>query len=120
MNNIVILDKEMLSKLYSKGYSMKEISELFGCSVGKVHKYFHLYNIKPRPFGMKNEFGRIKNSMSKMGKPSPTKGKKLTKEHIEKLKNKTRTDETKEKIRQSKLKKGIGHKKERNDDISIM
>ena len=37
--------KEELIKYYSLGFSMKEIGDYLGCSTGKIHKYFHLYNI---------------------------------------------------------------------------
>lgn len=46
--NKIVPEKEILSKLYSKGYSMKEISEMLEMSVGKIHKYFVIYEIKPR------------------------------------------------------------------------
>lgn len=103
--------KEELSNYYALGYSMKEIGEYLGYSAGKIHKYFHIYNIKPRQFGMKNEFARKKVSQSKKGKISPLRGKKLSKEHIEKLKNKIVSEETKKKISIAHTKKGIGHKK---------
>jgi hypothetical protein len=64
---------------------------------------------------MKNEFARKKVSQSKKGKISPLRGKKLSKEHIEKLKNKIVSEETKEKISIAHTKKGIGHKKKRKD-----
>ena len=119
MNNFGI-KKEMLSKLYAKGYSMKEISEFYDCSVGTIHKIFHEFNIIPRHWGMKNEFAKIKVSISKTGKPSPTKGKKTSEEQKQKLKSRVITEDWKNKISQSKLRKGVGHKKARKDGyISI-
>lgn len=115
MNNTNIPSKHELEKYYSIGYSMEEIGQHLGYSTGKIFKYFHLYNIKTRNWGMKNEFARIKNSKSKIGKPSPLKGRKLTKEHIEKLKNRIVSQETKNKIIEKNTKKGIGHKKKRKD-----
>lgn len=53
MNN-TFPTKEELSKYYGLGYSMKEIGEYLGYSAGKIHKYFHIYNLKPRQWGMKN------------------------------------------------------------------
>lgn len=94
---------------------MKEIGELLNCSAGKIHKLFHEFGITPRPWGMKNEFAKIKTSNNKKGKPLPTKGKKMSEEQKQKLKNRIITEEWREKIRQSKLQKGVGHKKARHD-----
>ena len=100
--NKTIPTKEELSRYYSLGYSMKEIGIYLGISTGKIHKYFHIYNIIPREKLSKNEFAKIKISKKAKTRPSPMKNKKLSKE-------------TKEKISQSHLKKGIGHKKKRGD-----
>lgn len=107
--------KEELSKYYALGYSMKEIGEYLGYSAGKIHKYFHIYHIKPRQWGMKNEFARKKALQSKKRKTSSLRGKKISKEHIEKLKNKIVSEETKKKMSIAHTKKGIGHKKKRKD-----
>lgn len=97
-----IPSKEEIKHFYSLGYSMKEIGEYLGYSVGKIHKYFHLYNIKPRNWGSNNEFAKIKISNSKKGKPAPNKNKKLS-------------EVTKKKMSEAKTKKGVGHKKKRKD-----
>lgn len=101
MNNMRIPDKEELSKFYSLGYSMKEIADNLDMSVGKVHKYFVIYNIKPRNWGSKNEYAREKISNANKGNKYALGSK--------------RTEEQKEKIRIASTKKGIGHKKTRKD-----
>lgn len=105
--NKSIPDKEEISKLYFLGYSMKEIGDYLGYSAGKIHKYFHLYNIVPRNFGGNNEFARIKISNSLKGKPSPRKNTKLS-------------ESTKEKISKANTQKGIGHKKTRKDGYNYI
>ena len=60
-NNTRIPDKEELSKFYSLGYSMKEIADYLEMSVGKIHKYFVIYKIKPR----KNMTDKAKEKISK-------------------------------------------------------
>lgn len=95
MNNKRIPNKEELKKYYSLGYSMKEIAGYLDMSVGKIHKYFHIYDIKPRNWGSKNEYAKEKIS-------NANKGKKYALGH-------KRTDEQKEKMRISKS-KGIGKK----------
>ena len=92
--------KEELIKLYSLGYSMKEIGETLGYSVGKIHKYFHLYEIPTREQGSTNEFARIKISKANTGKSH---------------KGFTLSDEAKQKISKAREIKGIGHKKKRKD-----
>lgn len=105
--NKTIPNKEQLIEYYSKGYSMKEIGELLGYSVGKIYKYFKIYEIKPRNWGSNNEFAKIKISNAMKGRPSPTKNRKMS-------------DETKKKLSIAKTKKGVGHKKTRKDGyISI-
>ena len=100
--NKIIPTKEELTKYYSLGYSMKEIGIYLGISTGKIHKYFHIYNIIPREKLSKNEFAKIKISEKAKARPSLMKNKKIS-------------EITKEKISQSHLKKGIGHKKKRTD-----
>lgn len=102
MNNFDVLDKNKLRDYYSKGYSMRDIGDMFGCSASKVHKYLHLYNIKTRPKGLTTELSKKKFSKSVEGRPSPRKNVKLT-------------EETKRKLSIAKTKKGIGHKKTRQD-----
>lgn len=92
--------KEFLSKYYSLGYSMKDIADSLNMSVGKIHKYFHIYEIKPREWGSQSSFAKEKISVSQKGKT-----------HI----GHKHTKETKEKLSKLKLKKGIGHKKLRSD-----
>lgn len=99
--NKKIPTKEELSKYYSSGYSMKEIGQYLGMATGKIHKYFHIYNITPRNCGSKNDYAREKISNANKGKKYVLGSK--------------RTDEQKEKIRIARTKKGIGHKKERKD-----
>lgn len=96
-----IPSKEEIKKLYSLGYSMKEIGEYLECSSATICKYFKKYQIIPRKSGI-NEISKIKMINSKKGKPSKLKGIKLS-------------DETKKKMSISKIKKGIGHKKTRKD-----
>lgn len=98
-NNMSIPSKEQLSNLYFKGYSMKEIANMLNMSVGKIHKYFHLYNIIPRP--IMNETTKEKISKKQKGKQYAL-GYKFTKEQ-------------KQKLSKAKQIKGIGHKKKRKD-----
>lgn len=65
-NNTSIPDKEQLSNLYSLGYSMNYIAKYLKMSIGKIHKYFHLYNIEVRP--RINEFTKENISKSQKGK----------------------------------------------------
>lgn len=98
-NNRRIPSKAELSKIYSLGYSMKDIADYLDMSVGKIHKYFVIYEIKPR----KSLSSIAKEKISNANKNnSYAKGNKAS-------------DETKEKIRKSRLKKGVGHKKLRKD-----
>ena len=83
--NKITPTKEELNNYYSKGYSMKEIGYYLGMSAGKIHKLFHLYNIKPRMWGSRNEYAKKKISISKKGKISPLKGTKLKAETKEKM-----------------------------------
>lgn len=101
MNNMSIPSKEELSKYYSLGYSMQEIANYLDMSVGKIHKYFAVYEITPR-----------KNNFTFKGKCHS----KETKEKISAIhKNKIVSDETREKLKNIKTKKGVGHKKTRAD-----
>lgn len=97
-------NKEELEHYYSLGYSMKEIGNILNMATGKIHKYFHIYNIQTRNWGSNNKFAKIKISIANTGKThyySPT-------------------EEAKKKISEAKKIKGIGHKKKRNDGyISI-
>ena len=104
MNNMRIPEKEELNKFYSLGYSMKEIAMYLDMSVGKIHKYFVMYEIKPR----KHLNDYAKGKISEANKNNKYK------------KDKKATNETKEKLKMAKLKKGVGHKKIRKDGyISI-
>lgn len=78
--NKSIPKKEDLIRYYLSGYSMKEIGESLGFSTGKIHKYFHIYNIEPRKAGSDNEFARIKMSKSLKGRTSPRKNIRLSEE----------------------------------------
>lgn len=101
MSNFRKPTKEELSKYYSLGYSMKEIADYLSMSVGKIHKYFKLYEIIPRCWGSKNEFAKKKISKALKGKKNAL-GIKRTPEQIEKS-------------RYKQLQRGIGHKKQRGD-----
>ena len=67
MNNRRIPNKEELIKLYSLGYSMKDIADILGMSVGKIHKYFRFYDITPRNNGSNNAYARKKISNANKG-----------------------------------------------------
>lgn len=99
MANMRIPTKEELSKPYSLGYSMKEIAEYLDMSVGKIHKYFVIYEIKPRKHLTASTKAKIGNANKNN---NYRKGKKAT-------------DSTREKIRNARTKKGVGHKKTRKD-----
>lgn len=105
--NKSIPKKEDLIRYYLSGYSMKEIGETLGFSTGKIHKYFHIYNIEPRNWGSNNEFARIKMSKSLKGRTSPRKNIRLS-------------EEEKRKLSIAKTKKGIGHKKKRKDGYNYI
>lgn len=97
-------DKEELEHYYSLGYSMKEIGNILNMATGKIHKYFHIYNIQTRKSGSDNVFAKIKISIANTGKSHSY----------------VPTEETKKKISEAKKIKGIGHKKKRKDGyISI-
>jgi hypothetical protein len=78
---------------------MNEIAKELNMSIGKIHKYFKIYCIEPR----KNLTDASKAKISIANKNNNFK------------KGKKATNETKEKLRVAKLKKGIGHKKTRKD-----
>lgn len=99
MNNMSIPTKKQLSDSYALGYSMREIANYLNMSVGKIHKYFRLYNIIPRP--RSNEISKKKISKAQRGNRYAL-GNKLTEEH-------------KQRISLANQIKGIGHKKKRKD-----
>lgn len=101
MNNLEIPKKEILVSLYSKGYSMKEIGKILNMASGKIHKYFHLYEIDTRNWGSQNEFAKTKISNAQKGKKYAL--------------GKKRTEEQKQKLSKAKQLKGIGCKKQRKD-----
>lgn len=96
------IDIELVKRLYwDDSKSMKEIADIIGCSVGKIHKEFIRNSIPARP--------RYKGMLGK-------KHSKKVCEIISKChKNKKISDETKKKISDANTKGGIGHKKKRND-----
>ena len=96
MPNRSVPSKEELSKMYALGYSIKEIAHYLNMSVGKVYKYFNIYNIKTRKPGLNSD--RLKENFRNkvVGRPSKRKGINLS-------------EETKEKMRISKS-NGIGAK----------
>ena len=48
MSNSTIYSKAFLQDLYDKGFSMRKISVLLECSVGKIHRLMTAYGIKPK------------------------------------------------------------------------
>ena len=98
MNKVVPKEQELLD-LYAQEYSIGDIAKKLDMSVGKIYKYFKIYNIETRKTLSKKAREQISNANK--GKKHP-KGYKLT-------------NKTKEKIRMKCLKKGIGHKKTRAD-----
>lgn len=97
--NKVIPQKQQLMDLYLQEYSIGDIAKKLNMSVGKIYKFFRIYNIETR----KKLSEKAKKQIGKANK-----GNEHSKGH--KLK-----EETKEKLRISHLKKGIGHKKLRTD-----
>ncbi len=93
----------LISDYIENQMTMKEISQKHSIAVGTVYNYMRKYHIKSRKAMTERTKSRI--SMSNMGKPSPNKGKKLSKETIEKMR----------KSKLGKLKNGIGHRKKRLD-----
>jgi hypothetical protein len=77
--------KKEIIYYYDLGYSMKEIGERLDMATGKIYKYFHYYNIKPREKLSKNFFARKKISEKAKKRTSPMKGKKITRETQEKI-----------------------------------
>lgn len=101
MNNLKIPTKDELETLYLQNYSMKQIGEILNMATGKIHKYFHIYNINPRNKSELMETLKIKISQVNKGNHYRS-GMKNSKEH-------------RKKISQAKKIKGIGHKKKRSD-----
>lgn len=97
--NRTIPSKETLEYYYNQEFSMQEIANELKMSVGKIHKYFKIYDIKPR----KNMSSRAIRKISLANKGNTYW---LGKHH---------TEETKQKLSRLKTKKGIGHKKLRSD-----
>lgn len=99
MNNMSIPEKDELERLYASGYSMKEIGVQLNMAVGKIHKYFGIYGIKPRePI---NEITKEKISQANKGN-TYRKGHKAS-------------EVTKRRLSEAKSQRGIGHKKKRCD-----
>lgn len=98
MNNR-IPEKDELERLYSLGHSMSEIAELLNMAVGKIHRYFTIYEIEPR----KHLNERAKEKISRANKGNTFK------------KGHKASEETKQKISVANSLKGIGHKKTRTD-----
>ena len=48
MRNTTIYTKELLLSLYEKGLAMREIAEVLGCAVGKIHRLMTEYGIRPK------------------------------------------------------------------------
>lgn len=97
-----VIDVHRLRKLYLDDLKpMHQIADIMGFSVGKIYKEIKLNNIPTRPQrkGMlgKKHSKRVCDIISKTHK-----GKKLS-------------NETKEKLRETHIKGGIGHKKYRSD-----
>lgn len=98
------IDREILSKEYiDNELTMKEISQKYKVAIGSVYNYIKRYGIKSRERITERTKQRI--SVSNKGRPSSNKGKRLSKETIEKIR----------KSHLGKLPNGIGHKKIRGD-----
>jgi len=98
------IDKETLTEEYiTNELSMKEIAIKYNMAIGSVFKYIHSYNIPVRKEVTEKSKAKFREKM--VGRPSKLRGRKLSKETIEKIKT--------SKI--GKLKNGIGHKKIRKD-----
>lgn len=102
-----MLDEKVLRKLYLEDkLSIKDIAEQLEVAVGTVFNYLKKYDIQTRP--SINEYGVRKMSLSKKGKPSKLKGRKLS-------------AETKRKISEARKGKYLknskygGHTKQRKD-----
>lgn len=101
--NREIPEKATLENLYNKEYSIQDISIILDMSVGKIYKFFKLYNIPTR----KSLSQKAKKQISKSNKG-----------HIPYNKGKNLSEETKQKMskkRKEKYSVGIGHKKQRKD-----
>lgn len=96
MNNVDIPLKDELQSLYNKEYSIKDIANLLGMSVGKIYKYFKIYGITTRKQGLSTEKALREFRYKRKIKPWSSK-------------NVKRSAETKEKISISKS-AGIGKK----------
>ena len=99
MNNTRIPEKDELERLYASGRSISEIAELLDMAVGKIHRYFTIYEIEPR----KHLNNRAKEKISRANKGNSFgKGHKVS-------------EYGKRKISEANSLKGIGHKKIRAD-----
>lgn len=99
--NRVYPNKEELINYYNKGYTMQEIGQILNMATGKIHKYFHIYNIEVRPKGTKSKFAKEKLSNSQKGNKYRL--------------GTTQSEQTKQKLSILHKKGGIGHKKKRQD-----
>ena len=63
---------------------MEEIGKILGMSTGKIHKYFHIYDIETREDGSKSDIARKKISNAQKGKKYAL-GIKRTEEYKEKI-----------------------------------
>lgn len=107
MNYKPLINKEELEKLYiGEQKTIKQISEIYGVSVGAVHKYLIEFNIPRRSKGYpKNKYHMSEENKQKL---------------INIKKGSHPSDESKKKISEAKFKGGIGYKKKRSDGyISI-
>lgn len=98
------VSKEELQEDYWRdGLTMKEISELHGVSVGKIHKLFHVYQIPIKSFKHYAKEGKFNQSEESRKKISMAN------------KGKVVSESTRYKISESHKIQGIGHKKKRKD-----
>ena len=96
-----VIDKDVLLYLYNeKGLAMNKIAIELNVSVGKVFNDMKFYGIESRKYLTDSQKKAI--SEKNKGKPSPMKGKHLSKETIKKMSDALRL-------------KGTGHKKQRCD-----
>lgn len=78
-----ISKEDLIREYFEREMTMKEIAQAHGIAVGTVYNWFKRYGIKPRPAHQVRP-GRKEEVRAKMrGRTSPTKGKHISKERIE-------------------------------------
>ncbi|HEY5576234.1 MAG TPA: HNH endonuclease [Clostridiaceae bacterium] len=98
------VDKSVLVRLYiDENKPMHTISKELDIAIGTVYNYLHKYGIKTREQKAAFSFKGHKHSEDSLSKMSMMQKGRIT------------TEEAKLKLREVRLKKGIGHKKRRSD-----